>query len=326
VKVSHTRFIGKQAMAIVSISVLLFGCSAKSQLATSSASIPSLTHELTDGYVLPLARGQRLLYVSSYSKNVILAYPLAGTNPAPVEAITFGISEPEMLWTTSNGDLYVANSGNNSVTAYHAGSTAPFLTLTTGVPEGPAAVAVDSLGTIYVDGHQTVYSSGCDCGGQIAEFQKGSTSPVLTIGPQPGPFGMALDKNNNLYVTDLYGAHKRWVYVYPPWSTVPAPNRYKNAPGPLQSIAFDGRGHLLLANSAAIAQFDPPKDTVVGTLSLGTGVDQVAWASGQLYVAEYNNNRVSVYGRSSGGWVLKRSYTQDIVTPIGVAIGSVPAP
>ncbi len=61
---------------------------------------------------------------------------------SPIGEITSGISTPEGIAADAAGNLYVANSGNNTVTVYAPGTLTPSLTYSSGVnvPYGSASV------------------------------------------------------------------------------------------------------------------------------------------------------------------------------------------
>lgn len=135
---------------------------------------------LTNGISSPisLAIDSTTVYVGSAS-NSIKEYTLSSgltTNPAPVRTITTGISTPISLAVDTqdplhSGFLYVANLGNNTVTAYKPGSTSVFGTISTGV-SAPRAVAFDPTGNLLVAnvGANTV-----------TEYQPGASTPNTTF-------------------------------------------------------------------------------------------------------------------------------------------------
>jgi hypothetical protein len=146
----------------------------------------------------PGAHGTDLLFVSDAFKNIVWIYPAAKLHPAPIGTITAGISGPEGLWVDSRGVLYVANSGNSTVTEYLPGALAPFRTLQNGHGGSPIAVTTDSNGTVYVTNAGSIMPAT----GTITEFARGSTTPTLTVSDPGFAFmgGAAIDPKGNLLV------------------------------------------------------------------------------------------------------------------------------
>jgi len=309
------------------VGLLLGVICAASSAASASAARTLGARGNAGGFVLPQAHGQKLLYVSNSSASTVLGFALNVNNPGAVEEITSGIDVPTKLWTVANGDLYVANAGNNSVSAYHPGQLTPFLTLLSGVPQQPQAVAVDASGTVYISNNQTAWSPSCNCDNQIAEYANGSTSPTLVIF-EPGPLGMAFDASNNLFVADAYGGYTGdFIYVYPPGATSPLPNFYTGMQHP-DSVTFAKGGDFFVADQgySSIYKFLPSQANPVPELVGVNAPEQIAWADGKLYVAEYKNNIVAAYVKTKGGLALKYTYSSSISTPIGVAVSPVRVP
>jgi NHL repeat len=202
--------------------------------------------------------GKNLVYVASLagSAGAVYVFPAGGQSHPPVGAIVNGISLPAGIAVDGGGSLYVANTGNNTVTVYPPGQLSPTTTYTAGV-NAPQGVAVGNDGTVYV-ANETGSPSGA---GSVTEYPAGSTSPSATI-TQAGmyAFAVGLDASNNLYVSwfDLssFGIQ---IYKYAPGSTQ-GTNLNLNLPEyvfPVFGIAFDSAGDLVIA----IEQLDhnPPK-------------------------------------------------------------------
>jgi YVTN family beta-propeller protein len=96
---------------------------------------------------------------------------------------------------TPRGKIYVANSGNNTVTTYSTDGTPTTPTITSGL-NSPVSVAVDAAGKIYVAniGNNTV----------TAYNPNGSrTTPTIT--GLSGPEGVAVDAAGKIYVLNASG-------------------------------------------------------------------------------------------------------------------------
>lgn len=206
-------FMNRTSVVTVATAFLLAGCSvAGPQIATPSAQSPvqsAMTHRLDF-----LAQSERnrelvwranpgpgwinaslpshLVYVADQGAQTVYIYPQFGRNQSPVGMITSGLAGVDGLFVDANGNLYACNFGGGTVTVYHRGKVTPFRTLT------GAGSAIDVV--VGLDG--SVYVSDWDSGssGRIVEYAPNQTSPSQTIAVDGGPEGIALDKNNNLYV------------------------------------------------------------------------------------------------------------------------------
>lgn len=194
------------------------------------------------------ARSQHLVYVSAStgSSNAVYVYSAAGQGQAPIATITEGISSPAGLAVDASGNLYVANSGNNTVTVYAPGQSRPSLTYSQGV-SAPLGVAVGSDGTLYV-ANQTGSTSGT---GSVTEYPAGSIQPSLTISlASEYAYAVALDSNNALYVSWFsFAGYSVAIYKYATEGSDKGEDLNLKLPGnawPAFAIAFDNRGNLVV--------------------------------------------------------------------------------
>lgn len=327
----HSKLVGSIALFFTVLTTA--SCGGGSGLSASSVNgAPSETvrslNKVTAraGYIRKGAHGNRLLYVSNYLGNDILAYPTKEGDASPVELITTGISQPAGIATSSNGDLYVANSGNNTVTVYHPGAIAPYFTINAGIYQ-PNDVAVDSNNTVYVS-----QDSGDSSLNSINEYQQGSNSQFQTIF-EKSPVGLALDAANNLYVTDVGGyaggmMYPPAIYVYPAGSTSGTIPGYSGLQRPL-GICFTPKRGAFYVTDPGLTQIDKYKPTRLAprlTIASLNAPEHCTFAFGGLYVANYNLDEVAVYTKGSGGFSQTGEYTQDLDGPVGVAISPVPVP
>jgi predicted Zn-dependent protease with MMP-like domain len=199
------------------------------------------------------------------------------------------------LTVDANGNLYVADAGNNRVLFYPAGSTTATRvygqngSFTTGTANNggvsanslwnPQNVAVDSSGNLYVadeyNNRVLFYSAGSTTAtrvyGQGGSFTSNTqNNGGVSASSLASPWGLALDGTGNLYVTDYQNNR---VLFYPAGSTT-ATQVYGQG-GSFTSNAVNNGG--ITANS----------------LNQPTGV--ALDSSGNLYVADIYNNRVLCY-------------------------------
>jgi len=126
------------------------------------------------GFMSPAAKKSRkLLYIASYADSAVEIYSQKGHNQAPIGQLTAGVANPTGLAVARNGDLYVSNYKDDTVSVFHKGATTPYQTLS--VPDatniGANDVAIDSLGNVYVGSQSNV----------IEIYSNGSSSPTSTL-------------------------------------------------------------------------------------------------------------------------------------------------
>jgi DNA-binding beta-propeller fold protein YncE len=192
------------------------------------------------------AQTTALLYVSEPLSNAVKVYRILARSQKPIATITKGIDGPAGLAVDGHGNLFVANTRNNTVTEYAPNGSAPVATYSKGLL-GPVGVAVDDAGTLYVANFYSFVRS-------VVAYPSGSSGPSLTI-PNPCscyPVGLALDAQDRLYVAydDFYA--QTIVYRYAQGSTkgtaldLQFGMKAWEAPG----LAFDKAGDLLVANAS----------------------------------------------------------------------------
>ena len=189
------------------------------------------------GFVPESAKKQPILFVSDLDAQTIRLYPANVKDPAQEGSITSGLSEPINIAVDTQGTLYVANNGNSTVTEYRLGKTTPSVTLSTSLVD-PNGIAVDSKGTVYVTSGSSVGSC------YVLEFPKGSTKPTVQVNGFGLPVGLAIDKDDNLYVGD---ATENVVWRVPKGSTTPTKLALAGLADPT-GVAFNAANHLYVSN------------------------------------------------------------------------------
>jgi hypothetical protein len=121
----------------------------------------------------PSSATRKLLYAADALESVVYVYSLAGNvkSPAPLYEISNGIAAPQGLTTDKNGNLYVANLQNNTVTVYAPGARTPMFTIPN--LDTPTDVKVDSSGDVFVSD-----APGFGSQSNVVEFAPGGTSPI----------------------------------------------------------------------------------------------------------------------------------------------------
>ncbi|MBV8673650.1 MAG: NHL repeat-containing protein, partial [Acidobacteriaceae bacterium] len=253
--------------------------------------------------------GNGNLYVADLQNSRVLFYPRGSTTATrvygqganfttgsanPVSADS--LNNPYGLAIDNSGNLYIADWNNNRVLFYPAGSTTAarvygqngsFITNTANNGgavsatsfNGPQSVALDSSGNLYVadTGNSRVlfYPAGSTTAtrvyGQGGSFTSNTANwNGVTADSLYQPFSIALDSSGNLYVAD---DQNNRVLFYPAGSTT-ASRVYGQGGSFTSNIANNGG---ISANSLNGPQ--------------GVALD----GGGNLYVADYFNNRVLFY-------------------------------
>lgn len=246
------------------------------------------------GWLSPATATQPLVYVSDNSANAIQIYAQGASNPSPIGEITDGISAPLGSFVDRHGTLYVANSGNSTVTEYPAGSTSPSVTLSTGL-NFPISVAVDHYGNVAV---------GEFAQGAILEFPAGSTTAKTTITLLTKPEGLAFDNRNHLWAAWNEGSTLQGhISKCQHFKAVCTDQGITE--GQSGGLALDRAGNRILGDitNQIINIYAPGSTSPTRTISLA-GHYPVKFALDQhektLYVADYNSASVLLYDYASG--------------------------
>jgi streptogramin lyase len=243
--------------------------------------------------------------------------------------VSIGVSSPLGVAVDTQGNLYIADTANNAVEEWIAG-TQQFVTLTSSGLNAPSAVAVDSLGNVYI----------ADSGNAAIKEWSPLTRQVTTL-PIAGlgrPAGLAIDSLGNLYIAD---AGNNVVQQWNPLTQqlVPLVASGLNSPSAIavdiqgnvyiadagnnaikcwkagtgqvsvlasagllgpKGVAVDGQGNVYIADSGnnALKQWSPVNQQVTG--APGSGLNGPAGlavdVTGNLYVADTYNNAIREFG------------------------------
>ncbi|HEY5315212.1 MAG TPA: BACON domain-containing carbohydrate-binding protein, partial [Pirellulales bacterium] len=211
----------------------------------------------------------------------------------------------------TSGNLYVANSGTNTVSKFAPGGTAASATYSAGIST-PDAVAFDTSGNLYVANHGN---------NTVSRFAPGSTTASATYSSGlSSPNFLAFDSSGNLYVAS---SGNNTVVKYLSGSTAvsatyPASSGISNPDG----LAFDSSGNLYVASSAnnAVVKFGPGSTAAIATYSTGAS-DPFALVldpSGNLYVANDGTNTISKF--AAGTTSVSATYSSGVSGPWALAL------
>ncbi|HEY1883309.1 MAG TPA: hypothetical protein VGG51_09765 [Candidatus Cybelea sp.] len=277
---------------------------------------PQPSHR-SGGWLSPAAKsGKPLIYVADFTANAIEIYSTSGSNQSPIGEITDGISGPQGCFVDAQGDLFVANASNQTVTMYKRGATTWKLQYT-GFAY-PTNVTVSTKGVLFVDDL---------VGGKVVEFARGKTRSKRTISVTD-PQGAALDAKRNLYVSYNTGSHGGGpgaVNEYAPKST-----KGTNLDLPIvwsAGDAVDSKADVVVADqgsgsgNAAVYVF--PAGATQPSETINQGIEDpfriaLDKKNVHLYVADPEANKLFVYDYASG--TLVNTITNGLSSVYGVAV------
>lgn len=231
---------------------------------------------------------------------------------------------PQGLAFDGSGNLYVADQGNNGI--YKITSTGAVTILAgTGLAgyvngagtaarfNAPQGIAADAAGNVYVADRSNNMIRKITSTGVVSTFA-GTGAYTLADGDGPTlaafnrPTGVAVDAAGNVYVTDQGNTALRKITVAGVVSTLIGNTTTTALLNSLSGIALDAQGNMYITDQTGRVLFistqsilytlagksntsgflDGSKTTALFSAPTGIAVD----ASKNVYVADYNNNRI----------------------------------
>jgi streptogramin lyase len=212
-----------------------------------------------------------------------------------------GLNTPEGIAIDANGNVWAANSGNDSISEFNplGGSVSGSSGFTGGGLNQPVGIAVDANGSVWV----TNYG-----GNGVSEFSSNGTpnanSPFIGGGLN-NPFGIVIDGAGNLWVTNYSGnsISEFSSSTGAASGNSPITGGGLNSPG---NLAVDTSGNVWVGNTAAVlSEFNSSGSSLAGSSGFsnsevgyasGVGVD----ASGNVWVTNYQDSRLVEYEPGTG--------------------------
>jgi len=274
------------------------------------------------------------VYVSDSFNHLIRKITPAGVTTTYAGAGTLGFSggtsataqfySPQGLAFDANGNLYVADQGNNAIYKITSTGTVSILAGTglVGYVNGagatarfnaPQGIATDATGNVYVADRNNNMIRKISTAGVVTTLA-GTGATALTNGDGPTvatfnrPVGVAVDATGNVYVTDQGNIALRKITPAGAVSTMIGNTTTTALLNNLSGIAIDAQGNMYItdqtgrillintqnilytlagkANTTGFA--DGSKTTAMFSNPTSIAVD----ASKNIYVTDYNNNRV----------------------------------
>lgn len=234
------------------------------------------------------------------------------------------LNEPNGLAVDAQGNLWVANTGDNNVVVFkpsYAQTTAE--TITAGISH-PVGVAIDPLGNLWVANYD---QSNGGSQGSITEYTAGvQDDPVITDGVS-FPEGLAIDGAGNIWVQN--GGNNVTVYAQPVLTHAGVPTLVQTfgLTGPIYGIAVSqgtiGWGtasSVLFGSTTTAIGSNNPEGLLARTesptedMSLAIATD----ASGNFYIANYNGQVNVLHTNNSQTTLVDLKFS-----PAGIAIDNV---
>jgi PKD repeat protein len=245
-----------------------------------------------------------------------------------------GVSSPHLMATDSSGNIYVVDTGNYRILKFDStgGVLAQFGSSGSGDGQfsNPLGIAVNkNTGEIYVSDNGN---------NRIQKFTSGGE--YVTKWPALGPYGIAVDSSDNVYVATFPGG----VYPYhkivkfssdgtflTEWGEYAYPIEENKFVGMLFGVAVDSSDNVYVADPARIFKFTSELVPVTNWgLPTGNGDGQLNGPLGvavdgfnNSYVTDYENDRVQKF-TSVGTFVTKWGMTGggdgQFYEPTGIAV------
>ncbi|HTT63609.1 MAG TPA: BACON domain-containing carbohydrate-binding protein [Bryobacteraceae bacterium] len=226
----------------------------------------------------------------------------AGTAYAPASAVqtlvSSGLKGPQAVAVDAQGNVYIADSGNNAIREWNGGHLSP---LVSGL-SSPGGVAVDGAGNVYFTdtGHNAVKK--WSVANQLV-------TQLVSTGLS-SPFGVAVDSQGNVYFSDAgHNSIKEWAASGQVTTVVPSSAGLYIPRG----VAVDPLGNIYVADSKnnAIKEWIAASRTIAQLVPGLSGPCGVALdAQNNVYIADTGNNAVKEWN----------PLTQSLATLVGTGL------
>jgi sugar lactone lactonase YvrE len=218
-------------------------------------------------------------YIASASSGSI-----SGVGGSQLGVVAVGLSAPYQIAVDGAGNVYAADSGNNRIAEFYAGSGVES-TIVAGL-SGPKGLALDALGNLYI----------ADTGNARVLFHPNGNGEQTVLGSGfTTPVAVAVDSSNNVYVADAGLGAIVEIAAITATQTI-----LLSGISPV-GIAVDAAGDIYYVDSALKQVIEVPlsgaKTAVVTGLTTPVGI--ALDLNGGLYVADTANTGVSYYNRTS---------------------------
>lgn len=253
----------------------------------------------------------------------------ATIDPGMLSPLTGTFKTPEGAAVDSQGNVYVADAGNNFVTEFPSGSPTGAAVSTGSLTlSAPGAVAVDAAGDIYISdtGNNRLVEVPV-VGGVLTPASAAAVSTTGLATAMKSPGGLAFDGEGNLYVADSGNNRLLFVPNYDGALDFDLAVSYGSGLSGPSAVTVDSTGTVFLADTGnnAIVEFAGPLGSQA-QLDVATGLNAPSAvatdASGSLYVVNKGDNSVVKYPLISGTLGTQVFVGLTVADPYGVAVDS----
>ena len=275
--------------------------------------------------------GPTLLVANACSSSVSAYDTSSSGDVAPLSPAPSGLGKPQFVAFDKDGNFYVSNECNDTITIYAKGSIgAPFAVIggsNTGFNQ-PEGIAVDPAnGTIYVaNGFTDALFVFPPLGSSTGLLNEAPTATIVGgLTTMAGPLGVALDSDRNIYVT----ANDHGVLIFPPVGS--ATGTLNEAPtasivgsntgiGLPVGVTLDPSNNIYVSNGVGVSIF-PPLGASTGPLNEAptAAIEGSLTSEASPYIVALDSN-LNIYLTNGGSQGVAPKVT--VYPPLGGSTGT----
>jgi sugar lactone lactonase YvrE len=241
------------------------------------------------------------LTVTQAGSTYVMANPLTAL-------VSSNLNYPQGIAVDAAGNVYIADTQNNAIKKWTAGSNAVSMLVSTGLG-GPQALAVDVAGNVYIADTQN---------NAIKKWTAATASlSTLVSAGLNRPQGVALDAAGNVYIADTGNSTiKKWNAVGS--NVVTLVTSGLSFP---EGVAVDAAGNVYIADSGnnAIKEWNAGTSSVTTLVSASGFLSGVAVdGAGNVYIADLDSLTVSKWTAAAN--TLTTLVASGLFGPCGLAV------
>jgi sugar lactone lactonase YvrE len=247
--------------------------------------------------------------------------PQAVIFPGTVTGLGAQLSSPAGVAVDGEGNVYIADTGNNRVVElpWTGSEYGPQTTLPVTGLISPMGLAVDGAGNLFVA------SSGNDKVVKVSQSPKGFLQQIKLGTGLNGPSGVAVDLNGDVYITDTLDERVDEIdWTGSGYATELNIGNYHKSP---TGIAVDGRGNVYFSDPYQNTISELPWSGTAFLPEVGLQQVQISFATAiavdsnsDLYVLDTGNNRVIMFPWTGSGLGKQITVAGGFNAPSGLAV------